>query len=427
MTENAERTAALVSMHRRAGIARRRRRVPRPQYPKLVESDYAKALVSIIREVKSLLAPVLLELPKLLADAARARGDASGAGLARTTRSGFDIVIESPAGSVRRWVDTDGTPGETIMRFDYGYIDGFLGTDGEDVDVYLGPTADPEWVFIIHQQSKASGFTEYDEDKVMLGWGSPSDALAAYLAQYDDQRFVGGSSAFRIEDFRARMTEAPGRKIVHADENRVDIGEGRKARHLLDLVRDKSGSLAVRTERIAESAATRVSSHQKETFQRQMRAALGVEIQIPDRSLASMVEHFASENVALIKSLAGKSLDEVEKLITRGFTEGRRAEDLEVEIRARFDISERHARLIARDQIGKLNAQIARSRHQEVGIARFRWCTMRDRAVRVTHQGREGKVYSYAGKDAPPSLPGQEVCCRCGEEPVFDDLLALLD
>lgn len=132
--------------------------------------------------------------------------------------AGFEVVIENSAGSTRTWTDTDGTTGSTQMRYAYGYIKGALGADGDSIDVYLGPSPDAAWVYVVHQQSKATGFKAYDEDKVMLGFDSPNHARDAYLRQYDDERFIGGISVMSLPDFYAQVMEAEGEAITCAPE-----------------------------------------------------------------------------------------------------------------------------------------------------------------------------------------------------------------
>lgn len=126
----------------------------------------------------------------------------------------MQVCIESPMGSKREWIDTDGTAGSTTMKYDYGYIVGTWGTDGDSVDVYLGPTPHAQWVYVVHQQSKASGFTQYDEDKVMLGFDSPNHARDAYLRQYDDERFFGGMTVMDLDQFRLKLFSEPGEKVA---------------------------------------------------------------------------------------------------------------------------------------------------------------------------------------------------------------------
>jgi SPP1 gp7 family putative phage head morphogenesis protein len=421
---NAQRTAAYVAAQRRFGLASPRRRVPRSRHPFLVESDYAAKLVALVHGWRDRVATLVNELPELLAGARQHRGDELET---RTERLGLPIVIENPAGSVRHWTDGDGTQDETVMGWSYGYLEGFRGADGEDVDVYLGPVESPEWIFVIHQQSKATGFTTYDEDKIMLGWSSATDALEAYLAQYDDPRFFGGMTAYTAPDFLARLVRATGAKLTRADAWRLDIGEGRRTRVLLDRVREDVASAARATEQVAKRAGEQVSNIQRAELAKQTKAALGVDVPVADRNIHALIEHFAHENVALIKSLGNRTLDDIEKLVTGAYVRGLRAEDVAQEIARRFDIAERHARLIARDQIGRLNSQITRARHDELGIGKFRWLTMDDNRVRQRHRPFHGNVYPYRGEGTPEFFPGDEIMCRCVEQPVYDDILAMVD
>lgn len=152
--------------------------------------------------------------PKIGGGAAPAANrDAYTAG-EQITFAGLPILIENPKGSTREWVDTDGTVGSTKMKYDYGEIPQTLGTDGDPVDVILGPSEDAEWVYGIQQMSKASNFEKFDEQKWMIGFDSPNHARDAYLRQYDDERFFGGMSVISLEDFRAKLIAKVGAQIT---------------------------------------------------------------------------------------------------------------------------------------------------------------------------------------------------------------------
>ena len=56
----------------------------------------------------------------------------------RATFRGLNISIENRKGSVRRGVDSDGHEWATKMNYDYGYIRGTEGVDGDHLDCYLG-------------------------------------------------------------------------------------------------------------------------------------------------------------------------------------------------------------------------------------------------------------------------------------------------
>lgn len=149
--------------------------------------------------------------------------DGDGCGV-QIEYAGFQVVIENARGSEREWIDTDGTRGKTRMRYDYGYLAGSKGADGDSVDVYLGPSPEAQWVYVIHQNRKQDGFATYDEDKVMLGFDSPNHARDAYLAQYDDERFFRGMSQMTVGDFRARLIESSGGAVTNEDVDDTEDG-----------------------------------------------------------------------------------------------------------------------------------------------------------------------------------------------------------
>jgi len=125
----------------------------------------------------------------------------------RTTFAGLPISIENRKGSKRYWYDrgTD-THGETKMEFPYGYIRLTEGSDGDHLDVFLGPDEDAKFVYVVHQR-KAPEFKEFDEDKLMLGFPTRAEAKAAYLRHFDSPKFFGGMTAVPMERFRQRCLD----------------------------------------------------------------------------------------------------------------------------------------------------------------------------------------------------------------------------
>jgi hypothetical protein len=117
--------------------------------------------------------------------------------------AGFNISVENKRGSTRRGTDKDGHEWHSKMYFDYGYIRGTEGVDGDHVDVYIGPDEEAPSVYIVHQNDPATG--KYDEDKVMLGFSSLHDARTAYLRQYDRPGFLGKIDVMPIEEFREKV------------------------------------------------------------------------------------------------------------------------------------------------------------------------------------------------------------------------------
>lgn len=110
---------------------------------------------------------------------------------------GMDISLENKAGDVREGTDADGHAWKRTMHFDYGYVRGTEGVDGDHLDVYIGPdTTNAREAYIVHQLDPVTG--KYDEDKVMLGFSSQTQAKTAYLKQYDRPGFYGGMTSMSI-------------------------------------------------------------------------------------------------------------------------------------------------------------------------------------------------------------------------------------
>lgn len=121
----------------------------------------------------------------------------------RTTFQGMNISIENKKGSIRRGTDSDGHKWAIKMHYDYGYIRGTEGADGDHVDCYLGGNEGAKKVYIIHQ--KIPGTDKYDEDKCMLGFDTLEEAKAAYLKQYDKPGFFGGIDTVAVEVFKEKV------------------------------------------------------------------------------------------------------------------------------------------------------------------------------------------------------------------------------
>jgi len=55
------------------------------------------------------------------------------------------------------------------LHDDYGYIEGTVGADGDEVDCYLGPDTQSKVVFVV-DQGRLGDSSEFDEHKVFLGY-----------------------------------------------------------------------------------------------------------------------------------------------------------------------------------------------------------------------------------------------------------------
>ena len=152
------------------------------------------------------------------------------------------------------------------------------------------------------------------------------------------------------------------------------------------------------------------------------RAALGVDIRpfLADATVsAHMVERIA-DNVQLVKTIPPRLHANLRVAIE---TEFRIApfdrQALQEVLQKEFGSSGYNLRRLTRDQSSKMNADLSRMRHQQLGVTHYTWRTSEDERVRPTHADNNGKVFAYTDPPATTGNPGNDVQCRCLSEPVL--------
>jgi DNA-directed RNA polymerase specialized sigma subunit len=121
----------------------------------------------------------------------------------RFTWNGMPIVIENPRGSTRRGVSSNGEIWRQEMTAHYGYISGTEGSDGDQVDVFMGKYPDSELVFVVSQIDQSTG--QFDELKVILGETNLKKAKALYLSNYSKGWKCGEIEPMTISQFKAML------------------------------------------------------------------------------------------------------------------------------------------------------------------------------------------------------------------------------
>lgn len=163
--------------------------------------------------------------------------------VARYTFAGLPIAVENPAGSIRRWHEPGpdgGVLGSTTMLHDYGYLEGHVGSDGEEVDVYVGPDEAAGHVHVVHQLA-APDFKRHDEDKVFLGFPSPDAAKAAYLAHRNDEGAFGGMSTIPLGEFKRKLRRRTGTGKIRATALDGEVSQRRRETvEALEALSDRS-------------------------------------------------------------------------------------------------------------------------------------------------------------------------------------------
>lgn len=126
---------------------------------------------------------------------------------------GLTISIENEAGSTRSGTNRDGEKWSQTMKYAYGFVHQTTGTDGDCVDVFLGPDEDAQFVYIVHAR-KVNRWDEYDEDKVMLNFPTEEAAAAAFLECYSDPRFLGPITPMPVIEFVQKVQNTNGRPTM---------------------------------------------------------------------------------------------------------------------------------------------------------------------------------------------------------------------
>lgn len=170
-----------------------------------------------------------------------------------------------------------------------------------------------------------------------------------------------------------------------------------------------------------------------------MRAVVGVDIFRSEPWLAEEIKGFADVNAGLITKLKDETISDISRITQEGVRQGRRIEAVQKDLEKRFKISRNRAKLIARDQVAKLNASITEKRQTALGIKTYTWRTSNDERVRATHKATNGKLMRWDNRNVyskdngktwinrTSSMvklhPGEDFQCRCYAEADIEPLL----
>lgn len=154
---------------------------------------------------------------------------------------------------------------------------------------------------------------------------------------------------------------------------------------------------------------------------------VGIDI-APTAAERATVQAWAAEGADLIQTLRSEAVGEVAAITAEATRGGMRVEEFARLLEERLGITERHARLIARDQTAKLAARVTAATHEAAGVVSYRWRTVRDERVRSRHRELEGTIWLASGPGAPgagpygePAHPGEGIQCRCYREPIIPE------
>jgi len=190
-------------------------------------------------------------------------------------------------------------------------------------------------------------------------------------------------------------------------------------------------------------------------LQKEITVMAGTPIQIAYDWWVPTKNIWMQENYSLIKSLSREYITKLNSIVINGIQNGDSFETLAGNIeKLSANISGARSRLIARDQIGKLNSLVNKSQSLSLGMKVYFWITSRDERVRGNPMGRYAKaipshyimdglmmswennqVYSEDGGETwlpktakmEPQQAGMALQCRCTAASSFNDVITPID
>ena len=178
---------------------------------------------------------------------------------------------------------------------------------------------------------------------------------------------------------------------------------------------------------IADALAKTVVSKQGQQSDGQLSAMIlsktGIDFSglMSDNVLKEAVDEAVAANIALINSIPQQYLDRVEQAVMASLQAGTLNTSLADDLLKIEGVTKNRAKLIARDQLGKINSRLSQIRQQSLGITHYFWSTSHDERVRDRHRRWDGDLIAW---DTPTidGHPGQAIQCRCTAIPNLDFL-----
>ena len=103
--------------------------------------------------------------------------------------------------------------------------------------------------------------------------------------------------------------------------------------------------------------------------------------------------------MGLIKTIPQESLSRMREIVMDGYRNGETTTSIVRKIQRAYSVDRRHAQLLARDQIAKLNSNIAQQQQRDAGVEEYIWSDSGDGRVRPSHKKLNGKRFRW---DDPP-------------------------
>jgi SPP1 gp7 family putative phage head morphogenesis protein len=276
----------------------------------------------------------------------------------------------------------------------------------------------------------------------------PSKRRVVWLHPTSVARLYNQALQAMIEDWHQRIVEwLPEQLKVLLVEQAMEMRQDSVAdtiNRVLEALKLRLSTNKLNPETLLADIGQRTSRWNDQQWQKTLKNIMGVNISLREPWLITKLRSFTDENLTLIKSLKGSMLEKTEQVVRRGLAVNKRHEVIMQELIDDLGVTKNRARLIARDQVSKLNGELTAVRQQDVGVTTYTWETSDDSRVRgatktsKSHRVLDGKVCSwqdssvYFDEDGKTwkkrtsiqgyvGIPGQDFQCRCWANPIFED------
>lgn len=137
-----------------------------------------------------------------------------------------------------------------------------------------------------------------------------------------------------------------------------------------------------------------VESNTTAQFLKNVNKAVGVDVSgmLKREGIEAVMTSALQENVTLVTSLPDEYLKRIESIVYSGMQQGRYPTAIAKDLQEATGVSWRRAKLIARDQVAKINSAVDSERSQNLGIEFYRWSTSNDRRVSGDPSGKYPKA-----------------------------------
>lgn len=199
------------------------------------------------------------------------------------------------------------------------------------------------------------------------------------------------------------------------------LQDSRKSKNPVDAALAKLQGKWAKVEALGLATKTMlaVSKYHEAALTKVIRDSIGVNIgsviaSVPiEQTFNLQVTH----NVKLIKTIPRDMLLRVRETITQGIATGSDSFAVNKQLVEDYGISQRRARVIARDQTAKMNGAIDKARQSGLGITHYFWDAVKDSVTRDTHRKNDGKRFAWSNPPPETGHPTDDVNCRCVARP----------